>query len=232
MQRVLLIICFLILSLIAPLAARGADFQQAFSPELRAYLKLSNQTRVYLLGDLTRNFTENKTDGEIGAHLDVTLPPLLRRELRDGDWERSRYLWLRVGYLLIGPTDGREHATVEHQGIFEANIRAPLVGAVWLYNRERVDLRNLNGAWSQYGRVKFGFEREFILAGVLLVPYLEAETFYDTRYAAWSRQVYKVGSDIELSPSWRLEPYYEWQVDHVPSSFRMGTVGLMFKFFH
>jgi hypothetical protein len=59
------------------------DTQVEFVPEVNAYLRLSDRTRLFLLGSLTQGLTEAGTDGEVGIHLDVTLAPIVRRWLRD-----------------------------------------------------------------------------------------------------------------------------------------------------
>ena len=70
--------------------AWAGDTQAEFVPEVNAYLRLSDRTRLFLLGRLTQGLSEAATDGEVGAHLDITLTPILRRRLRDADWERER----------------------------------------------------------------------------------------------------------------------------------------------
>jgi hypothetical protein len=82
----------LLAAMLRPLCATVAwagDTQAEFVPELNAYLRLSEDTRLYLLGDLTQNLSESTTDGEVGVHLDITLKPILRRRLREADWERN-----------------------------------------------------------------------------------------------------------------------------------------------
>jgi hypothetical protein len=64
-------------------------------PEVNAYLKLNDTLRLFLQGDLTEHVTTGATDGELGVHLDVTLMPILRRRLREANWQRDRYLWIR-----------------------------------------------------------------------------------------------------------------------------------------
>lgn len=80
-----------ILLLAGAVRAEAGDTRAEFVPELNAFLKLSDRTRLFLLGDLTQGLSESATDGELGVHLDLTLMPILRGYLRDADWERDRY---------------------------------------------------------------------------------------------------------------------------------------------
>ena len=52
---------------------------------------------------MTQHLSDGSTEGEVGVHLDVPLKPILRRELRQANWERD-HLWVRFGYRLTGGT--------------------------------------------------------------------------------------------------------------------------------
>jgi hypothetical protein len=186
---------------------------------------------VYLYGNLSRNLSVNTTDGEFGAHIDLTLQPLLLDRLRDENWKKDRYLWTRFGYVWLHSADGRDPGYDERRGVIEVTGRVPLPGQVWLVNRERVDLRNINGAFSQRYRFKLVLEREFIVCGVVTVPFAEAETSFDTRYDAWSQQFYKGGAEIILTKHWRLEANYLWQVNRYSSPARLDALGIILKMF-
>ena len=209
--------------------ARGRAIRRWSSSPRNAYLKLSDHARLFLLGSLTEGLSESFTDGEVGVHLDITLTPILRRRLRDADWERDRYLWIRIGYQLLGNLDDREDDFTEHRGILEVTARAPLLSDVWLVNRARVDLRDLDGEFSTRFRYRLGIEREFTVGGMTLVPYAQAEVFYDSRFGAWNRQLYQAGVEIEITKHWRIEPHYARQEDQRSSTAHVDRVGLVLK---
>lgn len=202
-------------------------------PEFNGYLKLSDQSRLFLLADVSRVNPEEVSNGELGVHFDYTLQPILRTELRDADWQRNRYLWVRVGYRRLGSIDGRSPASTENRLLFEATARAELPQQVWITNRLRLDLRDVNGASSKRYRYRVGAEKEFTsAAGTAFVPYAQAEWFYDTRFDAWSRQRYQVGLEIELNKSWRIEPYYAYDKDKFPTAEGLNRLGLVLKYYH
>jgi hypothetical protein len=214
------------------LPARAADNTREFVPEVNAFVRLSEKSRLFLLGDSTRNLTTHKSEGELGAHLDLTLMPALRPQLNEANWVRDRYLWARVGYVVLSTPDSRSSGPKERRGVLEITGRVPLPNEVWLVNRGRVDLRDLEGeASSQRYRLRMGIEREFNAGGTAIVPYAQAEVFYDTRYDTWNRQLYQFGAEIELTKQWRLEPYYARQNDTRPSAAHVDRVGLVLKYF-
>ena len=215
---------------IVPGRAGAGDTRTEFVPEVNAYVALNERVRLFLLADLTQGLSETTTDGEVGVHLDVTLKPIFRPRLREADWERDRYLWIRVGYQLIGSLDD-DQAPREHRGILEATGRMPLAPDFWLANRVRFDLRDIDGEFSTRIRDRITLERELVVGGVTLVPYVSAEVFYDTRFGAWNRQSYQGGVEIEISKSWRIEPYYARQEDQRSAPAHLDRFGLVLKYY-
>jgi hypothetical protein len=209
--------------------ARAGDHHEEFVPELNSFIKLSKQIRLYLLGDVTQGFSPRFTDGELGAHLDFTLKPILRRALRDSDWERSRYLWVRAGYVVSRDLDDREDGATTHTLLLETTTRLELPAQIWLVNRARVDFRDIDGETSQRYRLRVGIEREFTVCRVVMVPYAQAEFFYDTRFDSWNRQLYQAGVEIELNKHWRIEPYLARQNDSRSASGNVNRFGLVLK---
>ena len=126
----------LLVLLLAPaLPARAGDTRTVLLPEVDAYFSLTETTRLFLRGSLNNDLSRDTTTGALGAHLDLTLMPILRTQLRHGDWEREKYLWVRVGYQLSGSLDDPDHGPTENRGILEATARAPLPWNLWLINR-------------------------------------------------------------------------------------------------
>ncbi len=210
--------------------AAAGDTQSSLAPEVNVYLKLSDTMRLFLLADVAADVTTGTTGGELGAHLDITLAPILRPQLRGANWERDRYLWIRVGYRLLGSLDDPVGVT-ENRGILEMTGRAPLPWDLWLVNRLRVDLRDLEGDFSTRFRYRLGIEREFKVGETTLVPYAQAEAFYDTRFGAWNRQRYQAGVEVELTEHVRIEPYYFRQEDQRSSPAHFNQIGVVLKLF-
>ena len=201
-------------------------------PELNAYIKLSDQARLFLLADVSRTSPDDATNGEIGIHFDYSVPPILRNELRDADWARDRYLWFRVGYRRIASIDGRADGTQENRVLLEGTARFKLPLDVWLANRIRVELRDANDKRSNRYRYRLAAEKEFATeSGSPFVPYAQAEWFYDTRFSAWSRQRYQTGVEVALNKTWRIEPYYAYDKDTEPSRASVNRLGLVLKYY-
>lgn len=228
---------FVLLVIAAP-ARADSDFQ--LLPELDAFLKVDERTRIYLYTSATYSKSTGSgdslsiRDGEVGAHVDYTLMPALRRQLREEDWHRERYLWLRAGYnraRSLGDAE-KDDRFRENRGVFELNARTlPLAWEIDLYGRARVDLRERDGDWSQRYRLRLGAERMVEVNGRVVIPYVEAEVIYDTRYNAWSQSRYKAGAEVELTRSWRIEPYFLLTTNSRPEHSTTRALGLVLKFY-
>ena len=219
--------------------ARAGDSFQLL-PEVDAFLKVDERTRIFLYTSSTFSKSSGSGDslsiqeGEAGAHVDYTLTPAVRRQLRDEDWVRSRYLWMRAGYnraRSLGEAE-RDDRFRENRGVFELNARSlPLAGGIDLYGRARVDLRERNDDWSRRYRLRLGAERMAEVNGRAVIPYAEAEAVYDTRYDAWSQWRYKAGAELELTRSWRIEPYFQLTANSRPEHSTTRALGLVLKFY-
>ena len=211
--------------------ARAGAAVQEIVPEFNAFIRLSDRARLYLLGDVTVQRAEHSTEAEVGVHLDYTLVPILRPYLREADWARDRYFWTRVGYVVLGSPDGESSGPTERRGLVEMTQRVALPEEVWLVNRARVDMRDLGGEFSTRYRLRMGIEREFTAGGVVMVPYVQAEAFYDTRYDYWNRRLFQAGVEFEISRTWRIEPYVARQTDSASASANVSRFGLVLKYF-
>lgn len=213
--------------------------EEQFWPEVDGFFQLDDRTRLFLMASATRAADADERggsprfpDGTLGAHVDISLLPIFRPELHDDNWERSRFLWMRIGYNYVGNylADGSTYH--EDRGILELNMREPLGGAFALTGRLKWDLRDVDGSYSNRYRGRLGLERELEAQGHTLVPYVQAEVSYDTRYDAWNKQRYETGIEIEMSKRWRVEPYFAHEDNSRGEPAHINALGLTLKYFH
>ena len=89
----------------------------------------------------------------------------------------------------------------------------------------------VSGERSNRYRFRVGVETEYTVLGRKVVPYAHAEILYDTRFDAWSRQIYQVGVEIGLTESLRIEPSYAFQIDTETPPTHLDRVGLSLKYY-
>lgn len=235
-RRVELLRCVSCIVLLAWMPAAAAEEQ--FWPELDGFFKLDDQKRVFLKAAATR---AEDIDGEddprfkdvtLGAHLDFSLRPFLRKALQEEDWERNRYLWTRIGYNYIETHRDSSGSYHENRGIVELSLRQPLFEWLTLTERLKWDLRDIDGRYSNRYRIRFGLESSVQVFGHAATPYARAEAFYDTRFDTWNREKYQAGMEVALTQRWRIEPYLARQEDSRSRPEHVNALGLIFKYYH
>ena len=131
-------------------------------------------------------------------------------------WRAPRHIhqtW-GAGRGCILPTGARTHARVAHRLSSNAPLgrraggcpRAPrprrsdvarkLPNKFAMAHRVGFDYRDLSSGYSERYRYRLNLEREMAAGQTVLVCFFQAEFIYDSRYSAWSRQHYQLGSEL------------------------------------
>ncbi|MCM3870388.1 MAG: DUF2490 domain-containing protein [Pyrinomonadaceae bacterium] len=180
------VVCLLAL---AAAFSSGARAQQdsatvkQFWPEVDFYVPLNEKFRLFFLATTTKaEETRDNLEGQVGAHIDYHLNKKV--SLRSG---------YRYGFSLGGSDPFKEHRVV-----FEQTLRQPLPLEVLLSDRNREDLRWVNGVFSARYRNRVTLEREFKVLNRQITPYGSAEVYYDSRFNTWNRNRLTVGSQFAL----------------------------------
>jgi Protein of unknown function (DUF2490) len=143
---------------------------------------------------------------------------------------KRRFFALRLGYRygwnLNDPSEYEEHRI-----LFEATARYPLVEHLMLINRNRLDVRNLNGEWSWRYRNRTRLEREIPLGSRAATPYAMVEFFYDDRYDVWNRQRYCAGIEWPVGGKSIIDTYYCRQDDSRSTIAHVNAFGLALSLF-
>jgi hypothetical protein len=227
-----------VLALLFACAALGgtasADDPWEFWPEGQLFVGLNPRTRVFLNAAYAKGKESDERSLDTAAYLDISFLPVgprRRRAYMDQDWQRGRYFWARVGYdRVFKATEGEGSPSVaEDRGILSLWGRVPLPGDVWLENRARVDLRWIGGEYSTRYRLRVEATREFTVAGHAIVPYVNVEWFYDTRYDGWARTLYQAGGEVTVNKHWRFELNLSQQTDTLPETSRLNAFSVVLK---
>jgi len=228
-NRILLAELFACLSLSG--MAHAADESEIW-PEASAFVPLNARSRLFFDAAYAQGEESDVQSLDLAAYYDISLKPILREELQREDWQRSRYLWARIGYDRISKTTGDNSAEVaEDRGIVSLYAKAPLPADVWVEARVRADLRWISGDYSTRYRFRVEVTREFTVFAHTVVPYVNAEWFYDTRYNGWARTLYQVGPEVTVSNHFRFEVYFARQIDHLPEKQYLNALGANLKWY-
>jgi hypothetical protein len=214
--------------------ARAADTSE-FWPELSAFKQLDARPRVGFDAAYALGKESDVKSADVAAFLDVSLKPIARMNTGrvTNDWQRNRYLWARIGYARVfEATDSTGVEVAEDRGVLALYGRIPLPAAIWLETRTRADFRWIGSEYSNRYRFRFDLSREFAVRDHAVVPYINFEWFYDTRYDEWARTLATLGAEVTANDHFRYEVYFARQVDRLPEDRNLNAVGVVFKWYY
>ena len=209
-MRVALCAAWLLVSAALPAGAQTV----ALWPEVDVFARLNSTVRVGLVATTVQENGET-TDGEFGPNLDLFLKPIRRspKLMFRLDESKNRLLLIRSGYRFLPSYTG---GSAENRVLLEATVRYPMknhFGDVLLSNRNRMDFRVIDGAYSWRYRKRLSVERELSLGPVRVNPYSRFEIYYDSRFAAFSRTELMMGASFPIARYCELEGYFDYQLD-------------------
>jgi hypothetical protein len=197
-----------LLALASPARAQESDSTSEVWPEFDFFIKLNEKSRIFLLYAGTKQ--ENLgayADGQTGIHFDFYTIPAFRPVINSIDQSRSKFLMVRVGYLVSRPRNNSGTST-EHMATAEGTTRAQLPGGLLLSDRNRFDFRWVEGDARHRYRNRLKLERTFAIGRFQFTPYGHAELFYDLKPRDWSRLRYAAGAEFSITKRIVLEGYY------------------------
>ena len=203
-----------------------------FWPELNGFVNLSPRTRIYLDVAYAQGNESDAQALDLAAYLDISFKPIVQKSLRTLDWQRSRFLWARIGYDHIFKTSEGASSPGEDRGIISVYAKAGLPAEIWLEGRVRADLRWIDGDYSTRYRFRLEATREFTVRDRAIVPYFNVEWFYDTRYDDWARTLYMAGSEFTVNKHFRYEIYLSRQNDRHPEEESLNALGVVAKWYY
>ena len=212
----------------------SADDPWELWPEGQLFVGLNERTRVFLNAAYARGKESDARSLDTAAYLDISFVPIgprRRRTFQTEDWQRGRYFWARVGYdRIFKATEGETSpSAAEDRGILSLWAKFPLPASVWLEGRARADLRWIGGDYSTRYRWRMEATREFAVLDHAVVPYLNVEWFYDTRYDGWARTLYQAGGEVTVNKHWRFELNLSQQTDTLPETSRLNAFSVVLK---
>ena len=212
--------------------AHAADSHE-FWPELNLFYGLSERTRLHVAAAYADGKESDVSSFDGAAYLDVSLKPIIRRDFHTEDWQRGRYVWTRIGYVRVfDVTEESGRVEAEDRGVVSLFGKAPLPAGVWLEARARADLRWIGDEYSTRYRLRAEATREFTVRERAVVPYVNFEWFYDTRYDGWARTLLMAGAEVTLNRHFRYEVYVASQNDRLPSDESLVALGLVAKWYY
>ena len=188
--------------------ARAQTPQFEFLPKVDIYKHFAEKVQGELVLSRTSD-ADTFNSIQVGPNLNVSLRPLLRSKLLRTNETSYKLLTLGVGYRYIANID----KPPENRGIVELTARFPLPAKLQLSDRNRADLRVIQGQFSWRYRNLNILERSFAIHKYPITPYGQAEFYYNSQSDSWDKKIYQVGLNFPVHHRAELNPYYERQND-------------------
>lgn len=222
------------------LAAAGAAVAEPpskeFWPEIDTWLRLSPAWRLSLFLPVSENLDTHYREGNLIPQVDYAFGTArIRRRVMDEDRARdSKFFLLRGGYLGGKSLADEGEAYTEYQAFGELHLRLPLKGGFLLSHRLRGDLRWLghdSHEFSNRWRYRVMLEKEVTRGRASLVPYVNVEAYYDSRYDTVNRVRVIAGDSLAFWSRTALETNVTYQYDSHSSTKELLAVNLIVHLF-
>jgi hypothetical protein len=198
-------------------AATAQESAVEFWPEIDVWMRLSPAWRTSLFVPISRNIETNYREGNIVAQADYAWGKTRydRRLLDESRAQKMKAFLLRGGYLGGKSLGDDGQAYQEHTAFAEFHVRIPLKGNFLFSHRLRTDLRWLgeDSEYSQRWRYRLMIEREYIEGRTSIVPYVNAEPYFDSRYDTVNRIRLIGGATVSWTPRVAIEGNWTYQYD-------------------
>jgi Protein of unknown function (DUF2490) len=193
-------------------AQDGPDTRDELWPEVDLFVTLNPVWRLFFLANITQERETNiDQEGQVGAHVDYLF---------------NKYLAFRAGYR-YGFSLQEDEPFQENRILFEQTIRLPIPWKILMSDRNRQDLRWVDGAFSVRYRNRLMLQRDFILADFRFTGYGSAEVYYDSRYDTFNRNRFVFGVVLPLSRHFGLDLNYARQNDNRSKPYHVDAIGII-----
>jgi hypothetical protein len=186
--------------------AKAQTTQFEFLPEIDAYKHFTERIQGEFVISRTGD-ADTFNSVQVGPNLNISFRPILRDALLRRNETSYKYLTFGVGYRYIGNID----KPPENRGIVEVTARFPLPAKMQLSDRNRADLRVIQGQFSWRYRNRITLERSFTINKYPITPYAQAEFYYNSQSDSWDKKIYQFGLNSPVHHRAELNPYYERQ---------------------
>jgi Protein of unknown function (DUF2490) len=197
------------------IAQDGPETRDEFWPEVDLFINLNPDWRLFFLASMSQERETNiDNEGQVGAHVDYFF---------------NKYLVFRTGYR-YGFSLQEDEPFQEQRIIFEQTVRVPLPWKILLTDRNRQDLRWVDGSFSVRYRNRLMLARDFSISNYMLTGYGSAEVYYDSRFDTFNRSRFTFGVALAMSKHIGLDISYVRQNDSRSTPNHVNAIGMNLVF--
>ena len=232
LRRFILVVLFF-----ASNGIRAQETTREFWPEIDTWLRLSNRWRLSLFLPLSTNLETKYREGNVIFQVDYAFGKtnflFFRRLFDENRTGLLKPFLVRGGYLTARSLGDNGDAYNEKMLFSEFHFRVPLKGRLLMSHRLRTDFRWIGDDHEFSARIRYRLmvEKEIDIKKVSLVPYVNAEPYYDTRYSTVNRVRLIGGATVSWSTRVALEGNITYQHDSRSSVTNLYALNIILHLF-
>ncbi len=207
------------ISLCLSISSLAQDTSVEFWPEMDIWYRLNPAWRLSAFLPITKYHESTDRDFNIYLQVDYawgkTRTPFFNRRMDENKQQQLQGWMLRGGYM--GGWSLYDHGEnySEDMAFLEIHKRIPFKGEELFSNRIRVDTRWI-GQESKFSyriRYRMMIEKELTAGRTAIVPYVNVEPYWDSRYAKIIKTRAIGGAAVSWRPRFALEGNITYQYD-------------------
>jgi len=208
-----------------------------FWPETDIWYRLSPSWRLSAFIPITKYYESKNRDLNLYLQADFAwgkTKHLLKMRLMDENKANQIKGWLARGGYMKGRSLGKNAGDyIEDMAFAEIHRRSPLKGDILFTSRFRTDLRWLGDdpAFSYRFRVRWMIEKEYKAGRGSIVPYLNAELFWDSRYSEINRVRIIGGATAAWGKRFAYEGNLTYQYDEQYNTANLYAINIILHMF-
>lgn len=199
--------------------AHAQETTSEFWPEMDLWYRFAPSWKLSMYLPFSRNLETFYREGSIVLQADYAWGNsrfLPNRRLLDENRSRQMKACLTRGGFLRAKSLGDDGEAYSESMVFlEEHFRTPFKSHFLISHRLRSDFRWIgdDAEYSFRVRYRLMIEREWVMGKVSLVPYVNVEPYYDSRYETINRVRYIGGATVSFSPLFAIEGNITYQHD-------------------
>lgn len=176
-------------------------------PALTASIELGPHSRFQAFGRFESGLNYSYRRLRAGAAFSYRMKRILKPHRTDIDEENEHNLVFSGGYEYLERTENNEISR-EHRISFDGTPRYLLGAGFLAADRNRVELRWVNGVYNVRYRNRLVIGRPLDVNGLRLTPYATGEIFYDRNLHSWNRTQYGFGVQFPGRGRFMVDTFY------------------------
>jgi hypothetical protein len=208
------------------------DTETQVWPEVDVHLQLPSHLRVLAFSGLEQGVGFPFQQWYAAGALGYQFKPILRPHIKNIDPDKEHYFVFGGGYEFLRTIQSGK-VTHENRVTIEGTPGFRLPAEFLVRDRNWIELRWIDGAYSTTYRNMLTVERDFLVHGFSFSPYGSAEVFYDGAKHSWNQEWYTAGVQWPYKHLLMLDTYYKrehcdtctpanWNVGGVTVNFYLG----------